>query len=208
MGVIGISVWILVSPKPKQDVAQTPVVEESPMPVSQSQSVKSYNKAEQVYKEGVKYSATLHTSVGDITIAFDNNTPVTTNNFLFLAGQGFYENVIFHRTIPGFMIQGGDPTGTGSGGPGYKFADEEFTGEYTRGTVAMANAGQNTNGSQFFIMHQDVALPPSYVIFGHVTAGIETVDKIAAGKTIQDGQENSRPENPVKIESVTIESNE
>ena len=103
------------------------------------------------------------------------------------------------------MIQGGDPTGTGSGGPGYRFNDEKFEGEYSRGVIAMANAGPNTNGSQFFIMHKDYPLPKNYVIFGKVTKGLEVVDKIAEAPTVQDGMENSKPVNPVKILSVKIE---
>ncbi len=151
------------------------------------------------------YTVTLHATVGDIAIELDaKNTPITANNFYYLAKAGFYDNVIFHRVMPGFMIQSGDPTGTGSGGPGYQFDDEKFSGEYKRGTVAMANAGPNTNGSQFFIMHADYPLPPNYVIFGHVTQGLDVVDKIATAATIQDGRENSRPTDPVKINSVTI----
>jgi cyclophilin family peptidyl-prolyl cis-trans isomerase len=98
------------------------------------------------------------------------------------------------------MIQGGDPTGTGMGGPGYKFDDEPFTGKYLRGTVAMANSGPNTNGSQFFIMHKDYPLPPNYTIFGHVTSGLDVVDKIAEAET----GSNDRPINPVKIISTEI----
>ncbi len=151
-----------------------------------------------------QYSAVLHTTDGDITIEFDTqNTPITANNFIALAKTHFYDNVIFHRTIPGFMIQGGDPTGTGSGGPGYKFNDEYLKGKYTKGTVAMANAGPNTNGSQFFIMHSDYDLPNAYVIFGHVTAGLDIVDKIATAPTKQGG-EGSSPVTPVKITSVDI----
>ena len=165
-----------------------------------SSNKKSYQKSEQVTKAGKSYTAILHTSVGDITIALSKDTPVTTNNFVFLAKDKFYDGVIFHRVIPGFMIQGGDPTGTGMGGPGYKFADEKFTGDYKRGTVAMANSGPNTNGSQFFIMHADYALPPSYTIFGTTTSGLDVVDKIAAGKTSQ----NDRPVDPVTIKSVDI----
>ena len=103
------------------------------------------------------------------------------------------------------MIQGGDPTGTGMGGPGYKFNDEKFTGDYTRGTVAMANSGPNTNGSQFFILHQTAQLPKNYVIFGMVTSGIEVVDKIAeAPVTANNSGENSTPVNPVKIISTDV----
>ena len=149
---------------------------------------------------------TLHTSAGDISIELDSqNTPITTNNFLTLAQKGFYDKTIFHRVISGFMIQGGDPQSDGTGGPGYQFNDEPIVGEYKRGTVAMANAGPNTNGSQFFIMHADYALPKNYVIFGRVTAGLDVVDKIAtAPVTRSRSGENSQPVNPVTINSVTV----
>jgi len=148
------------------------------------------------------YAATLHTNHGDIEVEFDAvRSPLTVNNFVFLAREGFYDGVIFHRVIPNFMIQGGDPTGTGRGGPGYKFRDElEGEGSYERGTVAMANAGPNTNGSQFFIMHRDYGLPHSYSIFGKVTAGIEAVDAIAATPT---GAQD-RPVQDCVINSVTV----
>lgn len=150
------------------------------------------------------YEAILKTSVGDITIALTASaTPITVNNYISLSRRNFYNNTIFHRIINGFMIQGGDPKGTGSGGPGYTFADEPFTGQYLRGTVAMANAGPNTNGSQFFIMHKDYALPKNYVIFGKVISGIEVVDKIATAP-MNPGGEGSTPVNPVKIESIQI----
>lgn len=152
-----------------------------------------------------KYTAIMSTTEGDITIElYADKTPITVNNFVSLSKKDFYNNVIFHRVIPDFMIQGGDPTGTGSGGPGYKFNDEPFTGEYSRGIVAMANAGPNTNGSQFFIMVKDTPLPKSYVIFGKVLSGIEIVDKIVSTPTVQDGRENSKPVTPVKINSVKI----
>jgi len=148
------------------------------------------------------YAVTLHTNHGDIEVEFDAvRSPLTVNNFVFLAREGFYDGVIFHRVIPNFMIQGGDPTGTGRGGPGYKFRDElEGEGSYERGTVAMANAGPNTNGSQFFIMHRDYGLPHSYSIFGKVTAGIEAVDAIAATPT---GAQD-RPVQDCVINSVTV----
>jgi cyclophilin family peptidyl-prolyl cis-trans isomerase len=152
------------------------------------------------------YSAKLKTSMGDIVITLNAGmTPKTVENFITLAQKKFYDNTIFHRVINGFMIQGGDPEGTGSGGPGYQFDDEKFTGEYTRGTIAMANAGANTNGSQFFIMHKDYPLPKNYVIFGKVSQGIEVVDKIAtAPTTISFGGEKSKPVKPVTITSVEI----
>src|SRR5919199_6970445 len=143
------------------------------------------------------YTAEIETSAGTMTARlYPDDAPKTVNNFVFLARQGFYDGVIFHRTIQGFMIQGGDPTGTGTGGPGYRFADEPVNRRYTKGTLAMANAGPNTNGSQFFIVHgRDVGLPPSYTIFGQVTDGLDVVDKIAATPT-QPGGEGSRPVNP------------
>ncbi len=148
------------------------------------------------------YTATLDTNHGEIVIEFDSDrSPLTVNNFVFLANDGFYDGVIFHRVIENFMIQGGDPTGTGRGGPGYKFRDEiEGSGSYTRGTVAMANAGPNTNGSQFFIVHQDTGLPHSYTIFGRVTSGMDAVDSIAGSDT--DGSD--RPHTDVVISKVTI----
>ena len=148
-----------------------------------------------------KYTATIETTAGTMTAEFfPGDAPNTVNNFVFLAREGFYEGVIFHRVIPGFMIQGGDPTGSGRGGPGYQFKDEPVTRKYTRGTLAMANAGPNTNGSQFFIMHADYGLPPSYTIFGKLTSGEEVLDAIAtAPKGAQD-----RPTAPVQMTKVTI----
>jgi cyclophilin family peptidyl-prolyl cis-trans isomerase len=156
--------------------------------------------------ENKSYSAVLKTSEGEITISLDaKKTPKTVNNFVALARDGFYSGTIFHRVIKDFMIQGGDPNGDGSGGPGYKFDDENLEGEYTRGTVAMANSGPNTNGSQFFIIHKDYDLPNSYVIFGHVSSGMDTVDKIAEAEvTMTSSMEKSKPVSPVKIDSVEI----
>lgn len=152
------------------------------------------------------YQAIFKTSAGDITIElYAGKTPITANNFITLINKGFYDNTIFHRAIKGFMIQGGDPKGDGTGGPGYKFEDEPFEGEYTRGIVAMANAGPNTNGSQFFIMHADYDLPKNYVIFGKVISGMEVVDKIAeAPVAISPSGEFSRPTTPIKIISAQI----
>ncbi|OGK55935.1 peptidylprolyl isomerase [Candidatus Roizmanbacteria bacterium RIFCSPLOWO2_02_FULL_38_10] len=155
-----------------------------------------------------KYSAVLKTADGDITIELNaGKTPITVNNFVTLARKKFYDNTVFHRVVNGFMIQGGDPNGDGSGGPGYRFNDEPFDGSYTRGTVAMANAGPDTNGSQFFIMHKDRELPKDYVIFGKVISGIEVVDKIANAKVKQNPNmnEQSIPINPVKVISVQID---
>jgi cyclophilin family peptidyl-prolyl cis-trans isomerase len=147
------------------------------------------------------YSATLHTNHGDITIDFfADESPLTVNNFVSLARDGFYDGVIFHRVVPGFVVQGGDPTGTGTGGPGYRFRDElEKRRPYSRGTVAMANAGPNTNGSQFFICLDDVGLPHSYTIFGTVSDGMDAVDAIAAVP-----RSAERPKEDCVIERVTI----
>lgn len=153
-----------------------------------------------------KYSAVMTTSKGVITIELTaSQMSITVNNFVVLAKKGFYNNTIFHRTMKGFMIQGGDPKGDGTGGPGYKFDDEKFEGEYTRGTIAMANSGPNTNGSQFFIMHQDYALPKNYVIFGKVTKGLEVVDAIAEAPIKSNASgEQSTPVEPVTVKSVEI----
>ena len=148
-----------------------------------------------------QYTAVIETTAGTLTAdLFAADAPRTVNNFVFLAREGFYEGVIFHRVIEGFMIQGGDPTGRGTGGPGYKFADEPVTRAYTRGTLAMANAGPNTNGSQFFVMHADYRLPPNYTIFGKLSAGMDVVDAIATAPTAS----QDRPKDPVSITSVTI----
>ena len=152
----------------------------------------------------VSYTAVLNTTAGPITVELlTSDAPNTVNNFVFLAREGFYDNVIFHRTIPGFMIQGGDPTGTGGGGPGYRFADEPVRRPYARGVMAMANAGPNTNGSQFFLMHADYPLPPNYTIFGQAISGLEAIDAIATAPT-RPGGEGSSPVNPAVIQSVEI----
>jgi cyclophilin family peptidyl-prolyl cis-trans isomerase len=169
-------------------------------------NMKKTNKTD-IIKKTKKYTAILHTEKGDITISLNSDqTPITVNNFVTLAKKGFYNQTIFHRIIKGFMIQGGDPDGNGTGGPGYKFDDEPFIGEYTRGTIAMANSGPNTNGSQFFIMHADNSLPKNYVIFGKVVSGMEAVDAIAESpvQTSMSG-ESSSPVTPVKILSVDIQ---
>jgi cyclophilin family peptidyl-prolyl cis-trans isomerase len=151
------------------------------------------------------YSAKLTTNHGDLTIELDVvNAPLAVNNFVFLARDGFYDGVIFHRVIESFMIQGGDPTGTGRGGPGYKFRDElDGGGMYGRGTVAMANAGPNTNGSQFFIVHKDAGLPNDYTIFGKVLEGLDTVDSIATTST----GPGDRPHQDCVITAVEILEN-
>lgn len=152
------------------------------------------------------YTATVATNKGTFAIElFDEEAPVAANSFVCLARAGFFDGVVFHRIVAGFVIQGGDPTGSGSGGPGYQFDDEPVTRPYSRGTVAMANSGPDTNGSQFFVCLADVGLPPSYTVFGTVTSGMETVDAIAAVETGPGGDgQMSAPLEPVVMESVTI----
>ena len=150
-------------------------------------------------------TVTLHTQDGDIVIAvYTKSAPVAAQNFENLVRVGFYNGTVFHRIIPGFVIQGGDPTGTGMGGPGYSFPDEPFAGSYTPGTVAMANAGPNTNGSQFFIVVGDQAatLPHAYTIFGTVTSGLAVAQQIAAGP--RGGPSNDQALQPVRIPTATI----
>jgi len=151
-----------------------------------------------------RYTATMETTLGTIVISLDPiAAPKTVNNFVFLSEQGYYDDVIFHRIINGFMCQGGDPEGSGRGGPGYKFADElPKPGKYQIGSLAMANAGPNTNGSQFFIVSgpNGCSLPPAYSLFGQVVKGLEVVEvmqNVATGS-------GDRPKTDVVIKSVTI----
>ena len=159
--------------------------------------------------ESGNYSAVIETSLGSIEIElFTDIAPITVNNFVNLSNDGYYDNVIFHRVIKGFMIQGGDPSGTGHGEmgkyPGYEFQDElNNPMQYEKGIVAMANRGPNTNGSQFFIKHVDYPLPYDYTIFGKVSNGIDVVDAIA---NVQTG-DMDKPVDDVVINSVDIKEN-
>jgi cyclophilin family peptidyl-prolyl cis-trans isomerase len=150
------------------------------------------------------YTAEMVTSMGTLTIALDSaSAPVTVNSFVFLSRYHYYDGIIFHRIINGFVCQGGDPTGTGTGGPGYRFADElPKAGRYEIGSLAMANAGPNTNGSQFFLISgpQGVRLPPQYALFGKVVKGLEVVEAMQQVET--DGRD--KPKTDVVIQSVTI----
>jgi peptidyl-prolyl cis-trans isomerase B (cyclophilin B) len=149
-------------------------------------------------------AATLHTNKGVIAVElFDDDAPKTVENFRKLAGDGFYNGVIFHRVIPDFMIQGGDPTGTGRGGPGYTFEDEINDHKVERGALAMANAGPNTNGSQFFIVTTEAApwLDGKHTVFGKVTSGMDVVDAISA--VSRDARD--KPHEPVIIERADID---
>jgi cyclophilin family peptidyl-prolyl cis-trans isomerase len=146
-------------------------------------------------------NATMQTNHGVIELElFDDDAPKTVQNFVRLSGEGFYDGVIFHRVIPDFMIQGGDPTGTGSGGPGYQFEDELNDHRIERGALAMANAGPNTNGSQFFIVTADACpwLDGKHTVFGRVTSGMDVVDTISELET----DAGDRPREEVRIESV------
>src|SRR5881409_1457784 len=148
-------------------------------------------------------NATLHTNPGAIAVElFDDDAPTTVENFRKLAGDGFYDGVVFHRVIPDFMIQGGDPTGTGTGGPGYTFEDEFNDHKIVRGALAMANAGPNTNGSQFFIVTVAEAswLDGKHTVFGQVVDGMEVVDKIEAAET----DAGARPTENALIEGVAL----
>jgi len=157
--------------------------------------------------------ATIATDKGDMEVElFDESAPKAAANFIELARKGYYDDIVFHRVIPGFVIQGGDGqygkksdlqrSRVGTGGPGYKFEDEKVTGEYTRGALAMANSGPNTNGSQFFICHQDLGgkLPKNYTLFGQVTKGLDVVDAIVSAPR----DNRDLPADPVAMTSVTI----
>lgn len=161
------------------------------------------------------YTATIETEAGTIIVELAaSEAPTTVNNFVALAASGYYEGVVFHRIQEGFVIQGGDPEGTGSGGPGYQFEDEldhaeqvveDNDGMYPRGALAMANAGPDTNGSQFFIVDAEpgYGFPPNYTIFGMVTDGLDTVDAIAAGEVT--GPSQDQAVDPVAMTSVSVD---
>ena len=154
-----------------------------------------------------KYAATIHTSKGDMSLdLLTADAPITVNNFVFLAREGFYTGGGFHRVIKDFMVQGGCPKGDGTGGPGYRFQDEPVTRSYVKGTLAMANSGPNTNGSQFFIVHgADAGLPPNYTIFGMLTDGVDVLDSLANSPVTAGGRgENSSPAEKLGITSIEI----
>jgi cyclophilin family peptidyl-prolyl cis-trans isomerase len=156
------------------------------------------------------YTARITTNLGEMNVnLLVKEAPTTVNNFVFLAREGFYDGVKFHRVIKGFMVQTGDPRGDGTGGPGYTFVDEPVSSNYDRGVLAMANRGPNTNGSQFFIVHGDevnLRLPKNYTIFGKVTQGVDVVDQIASVPVgASPSGEMSVPQTEVKISKVAIE---
>jgi len=218
--VIGLLVWggyYLFSPSQKDAVVNNPVVDSneydantpiegefgeiaSPATEVKDDTVNTNNKKSNMI--------TIETNQGKIVIeTYNADAPKTVENFVTLANKGFYNGLTFHRVIKGFMIQGGDPSGNGTGGPGYKFADElnpnteSYKAGYKKGVVAMANSGPDTNGSQFFIMHQDYPLPNNYTIFGKVVSGQDVVDKIA---NVTVGA-NDRPTTAVTMTKVSAE---
>ncbi|MEV4558067.1 peptidylprolyl isomerase [Kitasatospora sp. NPDC049285] len=172
-----------------------------------SQSAKHWDKEPAMTIDtAASYSATMDTSAGKVSFSLDAaKAPHTVNSFAFLAGEKFWDGTKCHRlTTDGiFVLQCGDPTGTGSGGPGYQFTDENLTGAtYPAGTVAMANSGANTNGSQFFLVYKDTQLPPNYTPFGKITAGLDVLQKIAAAG-VQGGGTDGPPATPVNITGIT-----
>ena len=178
--------------------------------IGEEMSDKIYDKQPEMnINTDSSYTAVIKTNLGDMSVEFfTDDAPITVNNFISLSKDGYYDNVIFHRVISGFMIQGGDPSGTGHGDygkyPGYKF-DDELNKQipYEKGILAMANAGPNTNGSQFFIMHVDYPLPYSYTIFGQVVDGFDVIDKIASVET----DSSDKPTTDVVIRTVEITEN-
>ena len=172
-------------------------------------NVQQWSKPPEMQIDGSKkYTALVETNKGNFTIELlPAEAPLAANNFVCLARAGFYDNTPVHRIVAGFVIQGGDPTGTGSGGPGYRFNDEPVNLDYLKGTVAMANAGPNTNGSQFFVVLDNLTgkLPKNYTLFGKVTDGMDVVDTLGKVETkVGRSGEKSTPVEPVTIEKVTI----
>lgn len=209
--VAGISLFLL---RPQQSQpSQTIETEERNTRMNQQQIRKQYSNPPAMSIDVQKaYTAVITTNKGVLRLnLFASEAPNTVNNFVFLARDGYYHNTPFHRVIRDFMIQGGDPSGTGSGGPGYQFADEPITREYTRGTLAMANAGPDTNGSQFFIMHKDNStLPKAYVIFGEIAdtdqESFTTLDTLLATPvTMSRSGEQSKPTEDLQIIDIKIE---
>jgi peptidylprolyl isomerase len=196
-------------PKPVASPSASAVASPSAQGVPVSSNAKQFSAPPTMQIDPAKqYSATIETSQGSMKAdLFASEAPMTVNNFVFLARQGFYDGAPFHRIIKDFMVQTGDPVNrNGTGGPGYRFADEPVKRPYERGTLAMANAGPNTNGSQFFIVQgNSVNLPPNYTIFGKLTDGLDTLDKIANTPVgASSGGERSKPTSEVDINSITI----
>lgn len=201
VGLVGFSVV-------KNFQSQVNQTETKDQPALEQSNINNMKAPKMLIDRNKKYIAVLHTEKGDITIALTaEKTPITVNNFVSLAKEGFYNKTIFHRIIKGFMIQGGDPKGNGTGGPGYTVTETPTNDtNYSRGVIAMAkkmNEPPGTQGSQFFIMHKDYALPKDYVAFGKVVSGIDVVDAIAESPVLSSG-ESSTPVTPIKILSIEI----
>lgn len=201
-GIVVIGVLVVVGFLLKSIFQESPTIPNPEVPLTEE---KLTSTPEETMKK--LPTATIKTNLGTIVFElYPADASKTVENFIALAEKGFYNNLTFHRVIKNFMIQGGDPNGNGTGGPGYSFEDElnpnteSYKRGYVRGAVAMANAGPDTNGSQFFIMHADYPLPHNYTIFGYVTEGQSVVDKIASVPT----DRSDRPLTPVLMESVTI----
>ena len=207
MGVLALAIggWYLSSNSSRSPVVQTGIsVEEQAR--EEEKQIQATNPGTSTPKN-MSHFVTLTTNFGVIRFqTYDADAPKAVNNFITLANKGFYDNLIFHRVIKGFMIQGGDPKGDGTGGPGYSFEDElnpsapSYQAGYEKGVVAMANAGPNTNGSQFFIMLENYPLPHNYTIFGKVVKGEEVVHAIGELKTAS----NDRPLTPAVILKVSV----
>ena len=200
------------SPAPAESVAPASAVPETLAPGSAAAPGSSASPAAggscptaapEPLPAGETREVTIETDEGNIIIDVEADLgPLAAGNFVALAECGFYDGVVFHRILPGFVIQGGDPTGTGSGGPGYEFPNDPVAIPYERGVVAMANAGRDTNGSQFFVVLDDAGLPPDYSVFGRVTSGMEVADAIAAGPS--SGGQAGQALEPVTMNRVTV----
>ncbi|HWH71139.1 MAG TPA: peptidylprolyl isomerase [Candidatus Sulfotelmatobacter sp.] len=198
--------------KPGENYKQQTPAQTQTTPQAQPPAKKQYNAAPAMQIDPAKtYTATIKTNMGDIKVElFAKDAPKTVNNFVFLAREKFYDGVIFHRIIKNFMIQTGDPKGDGTGGPGYRFADElPVKRSYDPGIVAMANAGKDTNGSQFFICNgtdcKNLNQMPNYTQFGKVIAGMDVVEKISSVEVVANGREVSKPKTPPVIQTVIID---
>src|SRR3989344_4512242 len=196
---------VVVQPVETSTDTATPIMEDGTLPATETTITTNSSTDSRQVKS---YMVTIDTNYGKIVFeTYDADAPNTVSNFVTLADKGFYDGLVFHRAIKGFMIQGGDPSGNGTGGPGYKFDDElnpatdSYKAGYKKGVVAIANAGPNTNGSQFFIMTEDYPLPNNYTIFGKVVSGQEVVDKIANLPT----DPNDKPISSVIMKTVTVE---
>lgn len=180
----------------------TPSPDVANLDLNKSEGTKMDLPFEVLKKENIEgKKVDIETNKGLIVIELFADTPIASSNFIYLVDKKFYDGLVFHRVIKDFMLQGGDPLGNGTGGPGYNFADEPVNQTYKRGVVAMANAGPNTNGSQFFIMHKDYQLPPKYTIFGRVVSGMEVVDELANSNV--DGSD--KPIEKVVMNKVSLE---